>query len=773
MIEARAQYRPPEPNNASASIDAFAPIRERNALAQAQQSLDSLFDRPVSVADAEVSMPGRHTAIKGIHPAPAPVELPHAYYESPVALGPVHPSKAMGGAIFDQSMGTWRPRTGSDYVTANASGLPAGMEGELTKTPEYLARLEEESLPQLTPSERLSANIYRLIQFADRAPQNIRDAVTAFWDNAKGWIPPINKRTQVALSAAATLAASTYLSACGGQIKAVEPKEPTPAVTIYAPTAEPTIVPTATETPPTPTATATAQPTPEIRPSVTPDPGQITDITFAQLRKTLGAEALVGTLETMSDTKKIAPNFDRLGNPTFEGVRITVSTQKDKDGKVIPNGSFPSFTVIQGPDTGVVQKGAFYAPAFSSTIQADGTLRFKFYPEQDPVILLPTTLQKIFGETGPVRISTNLSDGTFVVMDKNNVVIGSTRMAEYDHLRPDQMNWNKIKPKTTVEPTPIAAGTVFTDRSNNPITYTLGTVTPTPPREEITRTGDVKVNQLTESSFTIEGHPLVSKVKIDSLNINGTEFVPKAEKEFAKQLADFATNAVLLNHVIGKHEGALPKTEAQLAIYMTEMEAARTALTAQGSLTVTEARPKKYDPNGTSSITRYGTTVKPGMGVSVVDMARKDLGLPQDMFPIVTNGGSSKYSKFLVGIDSKTNTLIIGMNSEGMQDLPAQAPALGTTAGMLLVDIATQDVMSGLIWMSLGSRLSNEKVGSVNAADYGVSGYGKLTYNFPSNNRKGNVSDAFTRFLVEKVAGKTALQQNASDQPVFDFVAKK
>jgi hypothetical protein len=164
----------------------------------------------------------------------------------------------MGGAIFDQSIGTWRPRTGLDVATTT-TGLPPGMEGDFVRTAEQRgqiaaeleARQQKESFAALSGSEQLSVKVYDLVRAAERVPQNIRKVVTTVWEQANGLIPRINTKFNVALSAAASMAA---LAACGGAL----PKSPEPTPTPRIVQTVDVVKPTATATTPFETPTPPA-----------------------------------------------------------------------------------------------------------------------------------------------------------------------------------------------------------------------------------------------------------------------------------------------------------------------------------------------------------------------------------------------------------------------------------------------------------------------------------------------------------------------------------
>lgn len=347
MTEARATDRPPELNSPSDVENAIAPVRDGIRLEQANQALDNLFGRRVTVADAKSKMPGRYTAIEGIHPAPAPVELPHQYYESPVALGPAHPSKAMGGAIFDQSIGTWRPRTGLDVATTT-TGLPPGMEGDFVRTAEQRgqiaaeleARQQKESFAALSGSEQLSVKVYDLVRAAERVPQNIRKVVTTVWEQANGLIPRINTKFNVALSAAASMAA---LAACGGAL----PKSPEPTPTPRIVQTVDVVKPTATATTPFETPTPPAV-TKEQLANVLIQQDTYTadvveswkgDMTPTQLlaRKVLKGE--LGPEDDAAEVRSMSYSMKNAGGFSFDIAASASDQSKMRIGFVSPDGS--------------------------------------------------------------------------------------------------------------------------------------------------------------------------------------------------------------------------------------------------------------------------------------------------------------------------------------------------------------------------------------------------------------------------------------------------
>lgn len=382
MTEVRTPYRPPEPNGTSAIDAAFDPIRTGVRPAQAHQTLNSLFGRPVTVGDAVSNRLDNRSSLPGIHPT---TETPIALSDIP--LGPDHPSTVSGlvyaagnhawldskhHVMTDSVAQTFREKTGLDYMTTNSADLPVGgMEGDFVRSAEQRAQMAKElealqqkaAFAELSGPEKLSVRTLNLVLAAEQAPQNIRDAVTAFWDNAKGWIPPINKRTRVALSATAALAASTYLAACGG----AGPKAPdaTPRVTTY-PTAT-LVLPTPTEVPPTATftaipPTATPEPSPTVRPRPTPDksisPVKIEPNLMAQeLTKTAAGQVLLNRIDDLA--KEIGST--RANVLTYLDVSYSTDPAtgqvKYAFANVRPGGGFGPLSTTVGLDSGAFVAG--------------------------------------------------------------------------------------------------------------------------------------------------------------------------------------------------------------------------------------------------------------------------------------------------------------------------------------------------------------------------------------------------------------------------------
>jgi len=671
---------------------------------QASNRLRNFLDGATvpSIDHAVMTVPGNHTRLPGIHPAPAPVELPHPYYESPVALGPAHPSKAMGGAIFDQSIGTWRPRTGLD-VASKATGLPAGMEGKFIPTPAYAAQLEAEAMPQLTPEDRIASGVYDIVKWAEDAPQNIRDAVTAAWDSAKGWIPRINTKFKVALS----LSASAYaLAACGGA--APQPVS-TPEIR-YAATS--TAVPTATRIEPTatifasPTPQATLRP-PEIRPSVTPDPNTLSKITFAQLETMPSAAPLIGALRALSDTRLIAANFDVSGRPTFAGVDLSIASQVDAQGKVKAEGSFPYFTVKDGPDTGVVQKGAFYAPAFDAEQNPDGSFVFKFYENEKPVVLLPTTLQKLLGVSDAIQVMPDLKNGRLSVvrLDKDGRpadLVASTSILNFDHLTPDQMVWDKpnnptppIKPTAGITPTtgvtdtaPITPGNFITEA----VGYQPSILT------EIKRAEGVS-----ETTYTLNPRESGGVGQISIANITfkdgmtaRPDFTPKA----VAGLSDMTLAALVINQSLSATRN-LPNPEDMPAL----LAALKKDIASNKPIELNMVR--SASP-GTIKLLPYSTRLQPRGGALNVKVV--DADNPQDLPPdcdVITTGNNFDGTPLHVIACVGGNTVYLSVDPSNVR------PGYDANAGSSIAVMTT--------WL-LGvaeSQMALAKVGNVTEARLG------------------------------------------------------
>ncbi len=471
-----------------------------------------------------------------------------------------------------------------------------------------------------------------------------------------------SRRNRTLATGAAALAAASFLSACGG---AAQPGL-TPKVE-YAPTS--TAAPTATRIEPTatifasPTPPATLRP-PEIRPSVTPDPNTLSKITFAQFEKMQGAAPLVGALRAFSDTRRIGANFDAAGKPTFDGVDLSIASQVDAQGKVKPEGSFPYFTVKNGPDSGVVQRGTFYAPAFDAEQNPDGSFAFKFYEKEDPVVLLPTTLQKLLGVSDAIRVVPDLRNGRFSVVrlsaDGNPAdVVAWTSLLNFDHLTPDQMVWVRpnneappIKPSTGITPTVDVTGTAPITGSE---TLTRTELAPTI-LTEIQRSegvSDTTYRLNTKESGGVRQISIANITFADGKTAR-PDFTPKA----LKGLSDMTLSALVINQSLST-TGNLPDSEDMPRL----LEELKKDIAAGKAVDLNMVR---VEP-GTFVLKPYPTKLQPkdgGINIEIVDADGAKLPQDCDRITLGTNTDGTAMHTVVCAIG---NTVYLGIDSSNVR----------------------------------------------------------------------------------------------------------
>ncbi len=314
------------------------------------------------MSEVRPTFQAQHTALEG-------ADLLDPFILSATPLGPDHPS-TVSGLVYAAGNGKWldplkhvlvgpgqyREKHGGDYVTLNAV-LPAGMEGSLIPTRAYAAQLEAEreaqTMPQLTPGEKLAVKVHDFVKWADEAPRNIRDAVTAAWDSARELIPRFDS---LGRAAAATATVSLLAGCTGASARVPE----TPVVTLYAPatpTNEPTIEATAIVIPPTATEIPpTVTPPAEVR--VTPTPsfsGRLISSAeqAAFFRRTDDVSARALTEALAKSNNLVAPVRLADGTVTYPGVTIQTSTEL-REGRVVIGSTYSYGVINEGPNKGAL-----------------------------------------------------------------------------------------------------------------------------------------------------------------------------------------------------------------------------------------------------------------------------------------------------------------------------------------------------------------------------------------------------------------------------------